>query len=183
MYSKIVALVIALCSFVVPAMAQKTDMPHASPEAKAKARIRSEYSSFRRQINALKELADERKKIPVLQKENKAKVTVVATIDSVETDDSAKTLMGYITQTVGDNSSNIYEVVFDRATKKITAIKKTGEGIEPEQQEAKPKTAAKPATTATKKPVAKKTSEDEEEGGDEEEEEEKGSKKKDKEEE
>ncbi|NDC41908.1 MAG: hypothetical protein EBZ77_10215 [Chitinophagia bacterium] len=120
--------------------------PHSTPESRQKAKLRMDYSTFRREINALKEFAEERKKIPALQKEQKAPVKVVATIDSIETEDDAKvtTLTGYITQIIGENSSNAYEVTFDRATRKITQVKRTTEAVEPE------------ATAPAAKPAAKK---------------------------
>ncbi len=168
-----------LCTLLISAAgyAQQPEVK-ASPEVRAKARARAEYSSFRRQINALKEFAEERKKLPLIEKERKEKITLAAVIDSVETDDTAtKTLTGYIAQQTADASYNVYEITFERATKHITAVKKTGEGLEPEEEKKAKPTAKKPTTTAPAKATTttakKKTSGDEDEDSEAEEEEEK----------
>ena len=151
--------------------AQLPPVRHASAEAKQKSKDRAEYGAFRKEIAALKEFADEKKKIPKLQKENKEVVKVIVTIDSVETDDaSIKTLTGYITQQIGDNSTNAFEIIFDRATKKITTVKRTGESADPEPVEAKTKTTAVKKVAPAKK---KKEGDEDEEEEDKEEKEEK----------
>lgn len=144
---------------------------HASPEAKQKAKDRSDYSLFRRQITALKEFSEERKKIPALQKENKELVKVYVTMDSTETDDTAKNkfLQGFITQQIGDNTTNAYEITFDRTTRKITTVKRTGESAEPEPAEVKEKPAPKKGTEVKKPAPKKKKDGDEDEEEDEEE--------------
>ena len=164
MKKKITLLAIACIAFTVSLFAQAPAV-HASAETRQKARDRADYSTFRRKIGELKEMAEERKKIPALKKGNKDMVKVFATIDSADSDDTtkAKTLIGYITQQVGDNVANAYEVTFDRATKKITSVKKTGEGMEPEGEEAKEKPAAKKAETAKPAPKKKKTGDDDDE--------------------
>jgi len=140
-----------------------------SEESKQKSKDRAEYSAFRHQASALKEFADEKRKIPKLQKDNKAIVKVVITIDSVDNDE-VKTLTGYITQQIGDNSVNAYELTFDRVAKKITAVKKTGDGEDPEAKEPKENTTVKKGAAApdAKKAVHKKSKEDEEDDEEEE---------------
>jgi hypothetical protein len=65
---------------------------------------------------------------------------------------------------IGDNTTNAYEITFDRATRKITKLKRTEEAVEPEEAKAKP-AAKKPAgTKATpKKKDGEEDDEDEEE--------------------
>ncbi len=158
---------LAILGFIMPAtvFGQVPPVKHASAEVKEKQRERADYKDFRKQIMLLKEYADEKKKIPKLAKDSKEPVKIIASIDSIDGGDEIKTLTGYITQQIGDNSINAYELTYDRATKKITAVKKTGDGVEPEVAEAKEKPAAKEATK--KKPAtAKKKDED---GDDEEE--------------
>ncbi len=179
MKKQLTLFILACLAVVVGAHAQ-TPVPHASAEVRQKARDRADFSTLRRKIGELKEFAEERKKIPALKKDNKEIVKVYATVDSSETDDSvrAKTLIGYITQQVGDNVANAYEVTFDRASKRITAVKKTGEAIEPETPEVKEKPATKKAETA--KPASKKKKDgDEDDDAEGDEKEEKPSKEKD----
>jgi len=142
----------------------EAQVPHQSEESKMRNRARAEYSAFKRQMLALKEFAEEKRKAPRLQKENNAVVKIVATIDSVDNDE-VKTLTGYITEQIGDNSVNAYEVTFDRATKTIISVKKTGEAEEPEAAEkAQPKKATPAATHK-----AKKKGDDDDDDGDEDE--------------
>ena len=160
-----------VCSFGM--MAQQPPVRHASPEVRQRARDRSDYSLFRREITALKEFAEEKKKALAIQKENKEVVKVIATIDSVDTDDTAKmkTITGYITQQIGDVSANAYELTFDRTTRKITGIKRTGESTEPEVAEPKAKPATPKAEVKKAAPAKKKkTGDDEDEEEDEKEE-------------
>ena len=173
MKNKTALLAIICCSFSTCLTAQTTPVRHASPEVRQKAKDRSDYNLFRREISALKEFSEERKKIPALQKENKEPVKVVATIDSVDTDDTAKmkTITGYITQQIGDVSTNAYEVIFDRTSRKITYVKHTGESAEPEAAEPKvkaaPKTDVKKAAPKKKKKSGDDEDEDEDEDKDE----------------
>ncbi len=174
---KNIVITILLClSFPALSLAQ-APTPHSTPESRQKSKDRSDYSLFRRQITASKEFTEERKKIPLLQKENKEIVKVYVTMDSTETDDTAKNkfLQGFITQQIGENTANAYELTFDRTTRKITTIKRTGESTEPEPAEVKEKPAPKKGTEV-KKPAPKKKKDGDE---DEEEEEEKPSKEKD----
>jgi len=141
--------------------AARAQMPHQSEESKMRNKARAEYSAFKHQILALKEFADEKRKVQRLQKENNAMVKIVATIDSVDNDE-VKTLTGYITEQIGDNSVNAYEVTFDRASKTIISVKKTGEAEEPEATE---KAQPKKGTPAAA-PKAKKKGDDDDDDGD-----------------
>lgn len=82
--------------------------------------LKNDMVIFKKQILGLKEYALERKKIPDLQKTSKMAVKVTAVIDSESTENSAesKTLIGYIKQDVGDNTTNMYELTYDRAQKR-----------------------------------------------------------------
>ena len=177
---KNIVITILLClSFPALSLAQ-APTPHSTPESRQRSKDRSDYSLFRRQITASKEFTEERKKIPLLQKENKEIVKVYVTMDSTETDDTAKNkfLQGFITQQIGENTANAYELTFDRTTRKITTIKRTGESTEPEPAEVKEKPAAKKGTEV-KKPAPKKKKDGDEDDEEEEEKEEKPSKEKD----
>ena len=177
---KNIVITILLClSFPALSLAQ-APTPHSTPESRQRSKDRSDYSLFRRQITASKEFTEERKKIPLLQKENKEIVKVYVTMDSTETDDTAKNkfLQGFITQQIGENTANAYELTFDRTTRKITTIKRTGESTEPEPAEVKEKPAAKKGTEV-KKPAPKKKKDGDEDEEEEEEKEEKPSKEKD----
>ena len=147
---------------------------HSTPESRQKSKDRSDYSLFRRQITALKEFAEERKKIPALQKENKEVIKVYVTMDSTESDDTMKNkfLQGFITQQIGDVSTNAYELTFDRTLRKITTVKRTGESTDPEPAEIKEKPAPKKGTEVKKTaPKKKKTGDDDDEEEEEEKEE------------
>ncbi len=167
---KNIIILIALCVSFSSTLLAQVPVRHATPEAKQRAKDRSDYSLFRRQISALKEFGEERKKIPALQKENKEIVKVVATIDSVDSDDTTKNkfITGYITQLIGDNSTNAYELTFDRSLRKITNIKRTGESADPEPAEVKEKKVVD--KKAPVKVAPKKKSKDGDEDDDEEEE-------------
>ena len=119
---------------------------------------KTDYALFHRQMLSLKEYGDERRKIPNLQKANKMPVKVTAVVDTtIDADDEAgsKTLIGYIRQDIGDNTSNVYEVTFDRAQKKIVGVKFTGEPNELEKEEK-----AAPKKVAPSKTIHKKNKDD-----------------------
>lgn len=136
-----------LCSLMV--LAQR---PKLQPSAEAQQRMKdkAEYSQIKRLILALPEFAAEKKKIPTILAANRGQsVKVIPTVDSVEGDTTTiKTITGYITQLVGDNATNVYEVTYDRKEQKLTSVKRTGEQQEPEvapkQKPTKTKIAAKP---------------------------------------
>lgn len=147
-FSRIASFIALLLCVTFSVYAQS---PHSTPESRQRMKERADYGIFRRQATALKEFAEERKKIPALQKENKETVKVFVTVDSVDSDDTAKNkfIQGYIVQQIGENSANAYELTFDRAQRKITTVKRTGESADPEAAEPKEK---KETTTAAKKP-------------------------------
>jgi len=133
-------------------------------EKKAAIKEKVDYNVFRRQMLTLKEYSEERKKVPAIQKTTKLKVKIVAYVDSTDGVDDTKTLTGYIRQDVGDNSANIYEVTFDRAQKKITLVKPTGETNEIEKDDAATDKKPKQKTVIKKK---SKTDDDDDDEGDE----------------
>ncbi len=137
---------------------RKQELRDNAAEKKTASKLKVDYNLFRRQMLALPEYGDERKKIPALQKASKMAVKIVAYVDSIDdAGDDVKTLMGYIIENVGDNSTNIYEITYDRATKKITTVKPTGETSDIEQDDADTK------KTSPKKTTAKKTKGDDDE--------------------
>jgi len=103
----------------------------------ARVNNKNDYATFRRQILALKQYEAERQKIPALRKESKMPVKVVAVIDSNDNDvdGEGKTLTGYIRQDVGDNTTNMYELTYDRAQKKIVSIKRTQEALDADREQ------------------------------------------------
>ena len=117
---------------------RKQEIRDNTQERQTAAKEKVDYNLFHRQMLGLKEYTDERKKIPALQKASKMSVKIVAYIDSVDDlgDGAAsKILTGYISENVGDNSVNVYEVTYDRAAKKIIAVKPTGETSDIEQED------------------------------------------------
>ncbi len=163
---------------------QKEKMTREEKNEKNQARqeridLKNDMVIFKKQILGLKEYALERKKIPDLQKTSKMAVKVTAVIDSESTENSAesKTLIGYIKQDVGDNTTNMYELTYDRAQKKITSVKRTPEAIDADRElaeEKEEKASAKSEktsikkSTAGKKPVTKKDEDEDDEDADEE---------------
>jgi hypothetical protein len=163
---------------------QKEKMTREEKNEKNQARqeridLKNDMVIFKKQILGLKEYALERKKIPDLQKTSKMAVKVTAVIDSESTENSAesKTLIGYIKQDVGDNTTNMYELTYDRAQKKITSVKRTPEAIDADRELAEEKEEKASArsektsikkSTAGKKPVTKKDEDEDDEDADEE---------------
>lgn len=170
MKNKISLLLAFFIMLALTTFAQKEKMTREEKDEKNQARLarisnKNDYVIFRRQMLALKELADERKKIPAIQKTTKAPVKIVPVIDSLdeEADANNKSLLGFIRQDIGDNSTNLYEVKFDRTQKKIVAITHTPEGIEADKElmaDKEEKTTT--VKTTTKTVVRKKTTEDDE---------------------
>ena len=156
---------------------QKEKMTREEKDEKNQARTarvsnKNDYAVFHRQILALPEYLDERKKMPALQKTTKSVVKVTAVVDSLEDDDNSKALTGAIRQDIGDNTTNIYELTFDRKTKKIVGVKRTPEAIEADK-EAKEAAADKEEKTTTVKTkektvVKKKKDDDDDDDADEE---------------
>ncbi len=155
--------------------------------------LKNDMVIFKKQILGLKEYGLERKKIPDLQKTSKMTVKVTAVIDSESTENSAesKTLIGYIKQDVGDNTTNMYELTYDRAQKKILSVKRTPEAIDADRElaeEKEEKASAKEEKSSmkkgsvSKKPVAKKNKDEDDEDDEADEEKPSKSKRKDKDE-
>ena len=142
---------------------RKQDILDNADEKKTITKEKVDYNLFHRQMIALKEYAEERKKIPTLQKVSKMPVKILTSIDSIdETSDESKvkTITGYITENVGDNSVNVYEVIYDRTQKKIVSVKATGESSDLEQEDAGDN------KTGVKKANAKKKNTDDDEDDD-----------------
>src|SRR5580698_6073544 len=120
MKHKLTLFLLFCLSLCTTSFAQKEKMDQDEKDDKREARStrikdKTDYSLFHRQMLSLKEYSDERRKIPNLQKANKMPVKVAAVVDTnADPGDDGKTLIGYITQDIGDNSSNVYEVTFDR---------------------------------------------------------------------
>ena len=153
-------IILLLLSFNISSYAQtdkddrKQDIRDNAQERKTITKEKVDYNLFHRQIIALKEYADERKKIPALQKASKMPVKIVSTIDSVDDvadNEKNKTLTGYITENVGDNSVNVYEITYDRSLKKIVSVKATGETSDAEQEESDKNTGVKKTSAKKKK--------------------------------
>lgn len=157
-------LCLTLCTTAI-AQRQKMDEDEKAEKRDARAtriKDKTDYGLFHRQMLSLKEYNAERSKIPSLQKANKMPVKVTAVVDTtMDMDDDAgnKTLIGYIKQDIGDNSTNVYEVTYDRAQKKIVNVKYTGEGNDADREEKATRSKAAPAKAA----VHKKKGDDEEE--------------------
>jgi len=154
-----ISLLLIICSIVTTfSFAQKEKMSREDKQDKNQARDarvtkKNDYALFHKQMLGLKEYADERKKIPALQKANKGPIKVVAVIDSNDNDEEgSKTLMGYIRQDVGDNNTNMYECIYDRAAKKIISVKRTPEAADADKEAADDKE----DMATEKKPGAKK---------------------------
>ena len=114
---------LAICS---PSFAQnqKEKMTREEKNEKNQARLdrinnRNDIAVFRKHMLGLKEYANEKKKMAALQKTSKMAVKLSAVIDSdaVENASESKTLLGYIKQDVGDNTTNLYEITYDREAK------------------------------------------------------------------
>ena len=169
MKNKVTLLFLLSLTLCITSFAQKEKMDQEDKDDKREARStrikdKTDYSLFHRQMLSLKEYSDERRKIPNLQKANKMPVKVTAVVDTtndVGDDAAGKTLIGYITQDIGDNSSNIYEVTFDRTQKKIVNVKFTGDISDAEKEEK-----AAPAKTSPAKTVHKKTKDDDDDPDD-----------------
>lgn len=154
----------------VPAFAQVDK--EEKEEKKAASKQKVEYNVFRRQILTLPEFGDERRKVAELQKGMKQQVKLVAYVDSTNDAEDAKTLAGYIRENVGDNTTDVYEVTYDRALKKITAVRPTGDKLELDKDEKPVKKSAAASKkqkdedadeeepAAKKKPQPRRTTED-----------------------
>ena len=137
------SLLLVFCLFFsIATFAQQEPMTREEKDEKNAARMerinsKNDYALFRKQILGLKEYDAERQKIPALRKSSKMPVKVSAVIDSNDNDveGESKNLIGYIRQDVGDNSTNMYELTYNRAQKKIISIKHTQEAIDADKEE------------------------------------------------
>src|SRR5947209_1508250 len=110
--SLITCLLLTLTSFAQKEKLTREEKDEKNAERAARVSSKNDYASFRKQIMALKQFDAEKQKIPALRKVSKMNVKVVAIIDSNDNDagETSKTLIGYIRQDVGDNSTNMYEI-------------------------------------------------------------------------
>ena len=157
-----IALLLSLTTFAQQEKKTREEKDEQNQARTARMANKTDVALFRRQLLALKEYADERKKIPALQKANKGvviKVSVAVDTADLTDDATTKTLNGYIKQDIGDVSNNTYEAIFDRSLKKITSLKKTGDGEEVEKADA-PEKADPKKTDAKKATVHKKNKDD-----------------------
>lgn len=164
-----IAILLALCmvSFTaLYAQSGKEEQAEKREENKAKAKDRSDYNLFHRQMLALKEFSEERRKIPALQKANKGIIIkIAAVVDTSDDEARSKTLTGFIVQHIGDNSVNVYEVTYDRAVKKIITVKHTLESSEADKADKEDK--AIETKHPAKKTIHKKNKDDDEDADDE----------------
>ena len=138
MKNKILFLILGLV-FSLHSFAQQEPMTREEKDAKnaerqARVNSKNDYANFKKQILGLKQYEAERQKIPLLRKTSKMPVKVVAIIDSTDNDGESKTLVGYIRQEVGDNTTNMYEITYDRSQKAIVSVKHTQEGIDADKE-------------------------------------------------
>ncbi len=132
---------------------EEKDEKNAAREARINAK--NEYIIFRRQINALPEFAEEKRKAAKLASDTKQPIKVVVAIDSLdEGDTTTKALTGYIVQNNGDNATLLYDLSFDRKERKIISVKRNVEAIEAEKA-AKEEKEERDAEKAEKKAEAK----------------------------
>ena len=178
MTRKIASLILVCCTASITATAQlrqyDKDQKEEKAEKKAESKAKVDMNVFRRQILALPEFSEQRRTLPELKKKVNGIPKIYAVVDSTGDIETSKTLNGYITIAVGDHTVDIYELLYDRAQKKIVKIKATGqtviEGDEPAADRA-----------AGKAPRKKKKGDDEEDDEDEDEQDERPAKRKHKE--
>jgi hypothetical protein len=158
--NKLVALVVLLL-VLSPLLACKAqdETPHLTKKDK------SDFNNFRRQIMKLQEYVNEKNKIPRLKKQNNTTVKVIALVDSTSAendDDNSQSLplTGFIAQIMGNDTFNAYEIEYDRVAKKITSVKQTGEGMDPDVVEKKTYHKKSDDDDADEKPSHKKDKDD-----------------------
>ena len=151
-YISLLLLISLLTTSVASAQANKEEREEKKEEIRSRIKDKTDYTIFHRQMLSLKEYSEERRKIPSLQKANKTIVKVIAIVDSADDDSKIKNLTGYIVQNIGDNTTNVYEVTFDRGQKKIIAVKHTTEAVEADRSEKEEQT----QEPKTKKAIHKK---------------------------
>lgn len=175
MNNKIAIILVCMLGICVSAYAQKEKMTREEKQEKNDARMarinnRNDFALFKKQILALPEYADERRKIPRLQKANNGVVVKVTAVVDTEGLEDARTIAGYIKQDVGDNSMNVYELTYDRATKKIASVRRTPEAIDADKEDreerAEKAERARPGAQAPVKTTRKKTGDEDDEEAD-----------------
>lgn len=119
-----------------PEKMTREDKNEKNAARQARVDSKNDFAIFKKQMLALKEFEAARQRIPVLRKMNKVAVKVTVAVDSTDDDGAgdSKTLAGYIRQDVGDNTTNLYEITFDRAQKKIVRVVRTEEAIEADRE-------------------------------------------------
>lgn len=172
MMKNILLALLTIVSMCGPVAAQqdrnerKEALKEAQEEKKTKNNNRVDYNVFRRQILTLPEYAEQRNKLQDIRKAGKGIPKIYAVVDSLNENDDPKKLIGYILLTLGESSANVYEITYDRTSKKIVQVKPTGETLDVEKEEAtEPNHQEKGKKPATKK---KKSEEDDEEEDEEE---------------
>lgn len=137
MLYKLAILLVITCVHAMPVWAQrdKEERREEQKEKKAATDKRVDYTVFRRQILTLPEFAEQRKKLSEIRKSTGNIPKIFAVVDSLNDTEDSKTLTGYITLILGDNTANVYEVTFDRVQRKIVKVKPTGETLEVEKPE------------------------------------------------
>lgn len=154
----IAALLLTLTSFAQQEKMTREDKDEKNAARLARVNAKNDYANFRKQILALKQMDAERQKIPALRKTSKMPVKVLAVIDSNDNDAESKTLIGYIRQEVGDNSTNMYDIIYDRAQRTIVSVKRTQEAIDADRELQEDQVEkAEPKTREVKKTIKKKT--------------------------
>ena len=137
---------------------RKQELRENNEARKEAAKKKVEYNIFHRQIIALPEYQAEQKKLAELQKTSLTAVKLTAFIDTFDdaaADKDNNMLTGYIRQDNGEFQTNLYEVLFDRISKKIAVIRRT-----PEANEADKEANDVIEKAGEKKPTAKKKGED-----------------------
>ena len=127
-------LIFSLSTFAQQEPMTREEKNAKNAERQARVNSKNDYATFKKQILGLKQYETERQKIPLLRKTSKMAVKVVAIVDSTDNDGESKTLVGYIRQEVGDNTTNMYEITYDRSQKAIISVKHTQEGIDADKE-------------------------------------------------
>jgi hypothetical protein len=169
--------VLLLCCFAIcfSSFAQKEKLSREDKDEKNQARLdrinnKNDIALFRRQIMALKEYAAEKQKIPALTKSTGTQARVIIFVDTEAVENETKTLMGAIRQDVGENSTTMYEIMFDRTQRKIISVKRTPEAMDADKEAADEKEESATTKKAGIKKTVHKKNKDEDEDDDPEEE-------------
>lgn len=127
-------LVLAFSLMSLFALGQNEPLSREDKDEKNAARMdrintKNDIAVFRKQLAGSKEYSAERARLATMQKAGKGQFRLSAVVDTGDLDNSASQnlLNGYIREDEGDNSTNVYEAVFDRKMKKIISMKKTAD--------------------------------------------------------